>query len=707
MIIYCVVTSLLNALCSLFLGVAVYLKDRRNPLNVSFAYLSAAVVLWAGPYFWWQVTPDRDVALVCCRLLSVGAFAVPITYYHFVQRLLRKPPGRVAAAGYACLAAVVLIAPFPLLVRGVAPKLGFPWWPEPGPVYPLYLAIFVLYIVLAWRPVIRAYRASTAARERNQFRWILVGTSFGIFGGATNFLLWYDVPVPPFGNGLVAVYVAGVGYAIIRLRLLEVDYAFIKFFSYTVAMLPLALVFPALFLLVDASGVDGVQRFTLQFVGAAVVLLLLFWFFPVLKRRVDALLATTILRERFARRGELGSLARRITSMRDDEAMCRETVRVVHEVLRAPVVIYLRGGSESLFERREATGFDEGRLPPSMPLEAAVLSWLARTGKPLLLDEIELAIAGDLPHASDRRALVEFGSATGVALAMPIIGDVHFFGALLVGHRPRRQGFTEHDIGLLDTVCGHIGLSLRARQLERRANQTEKLISLGTLAAGLAHELRNPLVSIQTFASLLAEAPDAGTLPPEFKSTVLRDVRRIAGIVENVSAFAANNQVTFSWVALDEVVKQAYEIVASDLAAAHVTCEFVTEKPEPVYANQNQLLQVVINLLNNAAQALRGRERPRVVVTVRRVALEDGRPGMQLSVADNGPGVDPEILPRMFEPFTTTKATGERAGKGGMGLGLAIVKRIIDGHNGLIDVRSSATTGTTFEITLPCEAVTP
>src|SRR5690606_3186998 len=155
----------------------------------------------------------------------------------------------------------------------------------------------------------------------------------------------------------------------------------------------------------------------------------------------------------------------------------------------------------------------------------------------------------------------------------------------------------------------------------------------------------------------------------EFKATVLRDVRRIAGIVENVSAFAANNQVTFGWVALDEVVKQAYEIVAADLAEARVAFDFNVERAQPVYANQNQLLQVVINLLSSAAQAMRGRERARVVVSVRGIALEDGRPGMEIAVADNGPGVDPEILPRMFEPFTTTKATGARAGKGGMGLG--------------------------------------
>lgn len=707
MIFYCVVTSLLNAVCSLLLSGAAFFKDRRNPLNATFALLSLAIGVWAGAYFFWQIAPTEFVALMWCRVLSVGAIAIAVAYYHFVRRLVGLKAGWLTWIGYILVAGFSILATTDLLVVGVRPKMMFPFWPEPGRLYPAYLVTFFLYNVLTWVRLVHTYRQATTSRERTQLRWVLGSTFAGIIGGATNFFLWYDIPIPPLGNGLVGVYVAGVGYTIFRLRLIEVDYALVKLVSYALAALPIAMAFPVVFLNAERFVPDPLQRFWAGYLGCAALTLVMLWLSPRLKRRIDALLAVTVLRGRFERREELGDLARRITSMRDDDAIARETVRIVHDVLKVPAVLYLRGGGEALFERREARGFDDGRLPPSMPMEAAVLTWLARTGKPLLLDEVDLALEGDTPRAADRRSLVEFGSATGVALALPIIGDVYFFGALLVGHPARRLGISEHDLGLLDTVCGHIGLSLRARQLERRANQTEKLISLGTLAAGLAHELRNPLVSIQTFASLLSEMPDDDNIPAEFKATVMRDVRRIAGIVENVSAFATNNQITFGWVALDEVVKQAYEIVAADLADAKVAYDLTSERAQPVYANQNQLLQVVINLLHNAGQALRGRERARVAVTVRGVTLEDGRPGSEIAIADNGPGIDPEILPRMFEPFTTTKATGARSGKGGMGLGLAIVKRIIDGHNGLINVRSIPGTGTTFIVTLPCEASQP
>ncbi len=91
----------------------------------------------------------------------------------------------------------------------------------------------------------------------------------------------------------------------------------------------------------------------------------------------------------------------------------------------------------------------------------------------------------------------------GISALVPIHTDTIFFGVLIIRPRARHRLFSGADLSLLEAICLQVGLNVRSRQLERRASQAEKLISLGTLAAGLAHELRNPLVSIQTFAGLL------------------------------------------------------------------------------------------------------------------------------------------------------------------------------------------------------------
>lgn len=704
MILYAAVTAFFNAAVSIVCGAAVLIKEPRQARNQAYAVMGLALTIWSAAYFFWQLAGTAQEALDYCRLLTAGAAVILVAYYHFVRLLLGLQRDAWVIIGYVVSIFLVLLSPTSLLVRDVAPKLMFPHWPEPGPLYPLYLVVFIGYGLASWGLIARAYRRAPSARLRNQLRWVLVGTTVGLLGGCTNFFLWYDIPIPPVGNPFVGFYMAAVGYAILRLRLLEVDYAMIKLGAYVLAVVPLAGVVVLTERLVSLLTASPEQRLALWHVSAAVLVGAAFLGVPPLRRRIDRILASTLLREQFERREELGGFAGRISSMHDDETIAGETARVIAEVLEAPAAVYLRGDLEPAFEPRSATGFRDGSLPPRLTESDVLVQVLTRHRMPLRFDELD-AQPGIDGAPETLRALQALHTGAGVQLALPVMGDLFFFGFVLVGYRSKRRLLTELDISLLDSIALHIGLNLRARQLERRANQTEKLISLGTLAAGLAHELRNPLVSIQTLAQLLDELGET-VIPADFKSTVMRDVKRIVGIVENVSAFATNNKVTLAWVSLADVVRQAEEIVRADFLEAGVAFDFESDgSTHLVRANQNQMLQVVINMLNNAAQALRGREGARVQVRLRARQVENDRDVLELSICDNGPGIDPEILPRMFEPFTTTKATGMRTSKGGMGLGLAIVKRIVDGHNGHISVTSRQGEGTTFLITLPCEEV--
>jgi two-component system nitrogen regulation sensor histidine kinase GlnL len=257
------------------------------------------------------------------------------------------------------------------------------------------------------------------------------------------------------------------------------------------------------------------------------------------------------------------------------------------------------------------------------------------------------------------------------------------------------------DVSLLEAIGLQVGLSLRARQLERRASQTEKLISLGTLAAGLAHELRNPLVSIQTFSSLMKERGMDVDFQQEFGAVVQRDVNRIASIVENVSAFAESNKVDMMAVDLSEVLRTVAEIVRPELVRTGIPLDLPDRSVPLIRGNHSQLLQVFLNLIQNALQALEGRTGARLTLGYETHLNDLAIPLVCVTVEDNGPGIDSALQPHIFDPFTTTKATGERRGKHGMGLGLAIVKRIVQYHRGEINVSSTPGRGTVFRVYLP------
>ena len=227
-------------------------------------------------------------------------------------------------------------------------------------------------------------------------------------------------------------------------------------------------------------------------------------------------------------------------------------------------------------------------------------------------------------------------------------------------------------------------------------------------AAGLAHELRNPLVSIQTFSALLKEHGHESEFQQEFGTIMQRDVGRIASIVENIAAFAANHDVPFTAVKVEEVIKGAAEIVHPELTRTGVQLQFSSRRPvPPVHGNFSQLLQVLVNLFQNAIQALEGRPAGRITVTLTEQARDRLTSMLCITVADNGPGIDPVLLSRVFEPFATTKSTGDERNKRGMGLGLAIVRRIVQYHQGAIDVTSERGAGATFHVYLPTVTTTP
>jgi signal transduction histidine kinase len=228
-------------------------------------------------------------------------------------------------------------------------------------------------------------------------------------------------------------------------------------------------------------------------------------------------------------------------------------------------------------------------------------------------------------------------------------------------------------------------LSEKNRLLERR----NRLAALGEMAAGMAHEIRNPLGGIQLYASLLArdlaDRPDSLDLVRK----VSGGVRRMEGIVGQVLQFTRELSVHPAEVDLSAVIEQAVDYARHVLEERDVRC--VVEGPRPMAARIDPQLfgQAVLNLLLNAAEAIETKGQIRVTYTTPPAGAEAKQ--FYLSVTDNGPGIVAGVLDRIFNPFFTTKETGT-------GLGLAIVHRIVEAHDGAIVAMNQPGGGAKFEI---------
>jgi PAS domain S-box-containing protein len=226
------------------------------------------------------------------------------------------------------------------------------------------------------------------------------------------------------------------------------------------------------------------------------------------------------------------------------------------------------------------------------------------------------------------------------------------------------------------------------------AYQAEKLATMGQLLAGVAHELNNPLSVVLGQAALLQHGARGAPLAERAKG-ISQAAERCARIVRNFLALARQRSPERQQVHLNQIVQEAVELLTYPLRvdAVEVYMHLADELPS-LWADPDQLYQVVVNLVSNAHQAMREAPPPRRLTLTTR--YDRTQLHVSLEVADTGPGILPEVAPRIFEPFFTTKPPGS-----GTGLGLSLCKGIIEGHRGSIRVENQPGHGAVFRIELP------
>jgi PAS domain S-box-containing protein len=243
------------------------------------------------------------------------------------------------------------------------------------------------------------------------------------------------------------------------------------------------------------------------------------------------------------------------------------------------------------------------------------------------------------------------------------------------------------------------------RRLESQLRRSDRLAALGTLAAGLAHEIKNPLTSLLTFSRHLPRKFDDEHFRRRFESVVPRELERINGIVERLLELARPSPLQFAMIRLPALLERAVELYANEIEAKQISVvrKYARDLPS-IQADPELLYRALVNLVINALEAMEpggcltlragwsdgGEE---LVPAGRRVAYRRVR----IDVEDTGGGIPVDDGDRIFNPFFSTK-------EGGTGLGLALAHKVVEDHGGVINFRSVPGRGTTFSIVLP---VTP
>lgn len=243
----------------------------------------------------------------------------------------------------------------------------------------------------------------------------------------------------------------------------------------------------------------------------------------------------------------------------------------------------------------------------------------------------------------------------------------------------------------------------RSRQLrvaEERLVRSDRMASLGQLAASVAHEINNPVSAVLNFAVLMQRILRDDGIPPDrvadyrhYLTVIADETTRVGRIVSDLLSFSRRSTPQRTEHELNAIIESTLSLVTHKLELAEV--DLVVELGQglpPLYCDKSQIQQAVVNLVINASEAVQG---PGGRVTVRTSMGEPGDP-LVLEVSDTGAGIAPEHVHRIFDPFFSTKADGK-----GVGLGLSVVYGIVEAHGGTTDVKSDLGRGTTFTVHLP------
>lgn len=576
-----------------------------------------------------------------------------------------------------------------------------------GPLFPLYSSyMFIILMMFLWRLFI-AYQNSIGIRK-TQLLYVFIG-AIGFIGVSltVSFLL------PLFGilrftsldSPSALIFLSLTAYAITRYRLMDISIIVKKSLVYSTTVGVITAVF-----ILSVLGFERLFRhytgYTTLPVAAVAALIIAFTFYP-LKNRIQRIVDKYFYKGAYDYHGVLSNASKAMTSILDFEKLLSYILTVVIDSMKIERSwILLRSVKARKFDVRLTAAYKEGyRYANEPPLTSKniLIEYLRWKGEPIVREEMERMLPPD-----EARPLSKEMKRFNADVAIPIMLKDRLMSIVLLGPKLSGDIYSGEDLQLLSTLANQAAIAIRnaqlysrlqrdldtIRYLEREKAKAERLASLGTMAAGIAHEIKNPLVSIKTLAQLLPEKASDPEFRDEFSQIAIREIERIDSLVLGLLSLAKPSPPKLEPISLNSILDETLTPITIRMEERGIKLKKTYRKDLPqVMGDSLQLKQVFSNLIINCMQATSEGGRVTVITSWQRDSRHKNG-YVEIKISDTGVGIPQKELDKIFNPFFTTKHEG-------VGLGLTICHRIIEDHRGNIHVESKEGVGTTFIISLP------
>ena len=690
----------LTTFTTFVLGCFILLKAQRSKTSLVYVAFLFSLAGWSFMQVNLSVVSNMEKLLLINRLAHVFIILIPCLFLHFTYLFLdiEKENRKTLILAYLISLGLITLLPFKAFLPGVRYLANIKYFTIPGPIYHFSCAFFYTLVILSLYELHRGYRNSKGLRA-TQLKYMFYSAIIGFFSGSSSYLYVYNKPMffSPYVTFGVPLYVLTIAYIIYKHRFMDISLVLKKTVIYGIIYSLSLAVFGSIVILLGRMVMPGVSQ---KLIGLP--MLAVFVIVSMVKPLDKFLTMFTdkfLFRERYEYHKTLREASLGMIHIRELNKLLNLIVTIITKHVRVKqAAIFIHDKETNTYVVKASRG--RLKIPKNflkVTQHNHLLKYLLKTKDSIVCEELKLIFKQN--PSTQLKGVIEELDNIEVSICVPSFLKGKLIGFLLLGEKLSGEMYSREDMSLFNTLAMQAGLAIENAQAyeelskaKDRLFEAEKFASIGRLAGGIAHEIKNPLASIKTFTSYLNRKFDDPEFRSKFQRIVGSEVDRINHIVEQLVSYAHPKGLALQKTDLHKIIEETLSLLENELKKENIKvktdyfskCKILSVDPE-------QFKQVFLNLFLNSIQAMEhnnGKLKELKISTYKQSSY------LKVVISDTGEGIPPEKTPLVFDPFFTTKDSG-------CGLGLSIVKSIVENHGGTISVKSGTNQGTSFSISLP------
>ncbi len=708
---------ILIILSTFALGTFVQLKDRRNAVNTSFNIMTITIILWSFCVFmiltvWKHSNPILWVrASYSIGTLMTTSFVVfSLIFCYGELRPVRKLI--IGLIPLCIIMAIISMTDYSVVSidyeNGEIKKVVYGFGNIIWGIYVISCLMIIQFnLITKWKKGNRIARL----KVKYMYLGIAVTTTFMLLSNIVLPFMGYEKAIG-YGPVSITIMLGCIAYAIVKHRLMDIKVFIRKGIVYS-ALMAVASAIMALIIIGIPKAFPELSRIQIFAVsilsGASVV-----FFIRPLSQSMKELMNTFIFKEQYYSQMVLSDYASSAAKTLDMEEISELTFKAITETMKVEKAeMWLFDTNMGLFVLVQSLGMKPEELRRTFSPRTAIISHLEESHEPLVREELEKSLPMDVYD----RIKDEFNTSK-AEIIIPLFVEEKLIGFLNMGGKSSGALYFSEDIAFIKAITAQATIAIQNAKLHQKVVDMEKLSLLGRLSAELAHEIKNPLVTIKTAFEFLVnhESGDGMTreINDDFKgflNLAMRETDRINNLIRQLLYLGRPSPPKLAWCDMNQIINDTVLLLKHSISENSIEIVDARENcPIEVYADGDRLKQVFLNIGQNAIDAMKNGGKLTFELELKsdpdkmfqssdkhatkQDAKATSRNTVFVRISDTGKGMSEDELKDIFEPFYTKKLTGT-------GLGLAIVRSIIREHNGTIDVKSNQEEGTTFTIEIP------